>query len=308
MTATVKTLVYSNSLRLLPHGGLNQVFAQFCKWIESKNPRQPIPEDFQASHGEYDFEDKSTLSICPVWESGDFPRNTAGIKASYQSLDDQKSGRAWLSEICISQRLNEDFVVCALNMFVVDSEPLPKNYVTTMPGLLQGVLDAFGSTCNSPGITPERLTILTAKPFLRYVKYRFRKCPVVVVSNTWSAGPVDSERLRKRLIGLAVVYQITSETDLQSLCGIIGRNYMCFDGAVKILWPMSAESHKYQSTLILDKSQNGGPRTPLEVEYMIANTIIRRHVMTVASSMSEALPRESEMKSATATFHSIKKS
>ncbi|MCC4300206.1 hypothetical protein [Aurantimonas coralicida] len=81
-----------------------------------------------------------------------------------------------------------------------------------------------------------------------------RKYPIVVLSaNSEGEFPVDVERIRSVVAGLASIVQIPASVDTFQLQEQVGRRYMAFGGAINIIFPAThvGNAPNYRSTLIL---------------------------------------------------------
>jgi hypothetical protein len=109
---------------------------------------------------------------------------------------------------------------------------------TTRPLLVEHLLQECAPTSDTPGLTVKSLTPESARAFDYVVTDDRRAHPLIVVSPTASGQfLLDIDRVRSLVAGLAEVVRIPPDADTFALADILGKEYVAWLGAVRVLFP-----------------------------------------------------------------------
>lgn len=139
----------------------------------------------------------------------------------------------FLTAITLSQRSQEDAIT-------------PSHYRVIRPGLVNMLIDRFGAHGKYPLRTrPTTVRQGGAKCFADKIRDEERKHPIVYISceNSTQKPLVDTDLIANQLAGLAHVYVAENKHVTFEMREEIGKNLNCYNGAVRIYWPMTRNSH-----------------------------------------------------------------
>ena len=221
----------------------------------------------------YLFEDGSTLDVELLSARG----AVDGLRGIYAHDDRKIEGRRWVTEIVLKRDFLDFEVECAVNLHVEDLEVEAKPPIPSRPRLMVDLVETCRPTGRTPGLFIKPLTIGLAQKFLQEVNDIRRTVPIVVLnSNSTMDPPLDFERMREQLIGLAHIYQVTEDTDSWDLAQTLGREFSCYGDAIKVIWPASTWKTGHTTMMVLSKGKGGKPRTTHEMERMAILGVFRK--------------------------------
>jgi hypothetical protein len=270
-----KTVIYSVCLHLEPEDGFINVVSEFAAWINFKTNAALTPEAILSGRVDSTFPHNGLLTV-EVKGAHPVDSSPTNLKAIYAHDDLKVAGRRWVTEVQVESS-NDFDVRCEVNLFAEDEDQQAKAPRHSRPRLMVNLVESCRPVVGTPGLFVKPLTLATAEKFLHEVTQPSRPVPLVVV-NTQAAfyPPLILDRLREQLIGLADVYQISHESEYVDLAQAIGKQYVCYGKAVRIIWPMADGESEPGSTLVLPHDRNGIARTAHEVERSIFHTVLHR--------------------------------
>lgn len=270
-----KTVIYSVCLHLEPEDGFIRVVSEFAAWINWKTNVGLTAEAILSGRVDSGFPHNGTLTV-EVEDPPSASAHPTSLKATYAHDDPKTAGRRWVTEVEVDSS-NDFDVRCEVNLFTEDADHQAKAPRHSRPRLMVNLVESCRPVVGTPGLFVKPLTLATAEKFLHEITLPSRVVPLVVV-NTQAAfyPPLILDRLREQLIGLADVYQISHESEYVDLAEAIGKQYVCYGKAVRIIWPMTDGESEPGSTLVLPHDRNGIARTAHEVERSIFHTVLHR--------------------------------
>lgn len=271
------TLIYSNCLRLEPEDGFRKVVSEFAAWIKWKTRVLISPDELMLGAGEYSLPENGRLE---TFVNGDLQGEN--LKAVYSHDDPRIEGRRWITEALISQKPGDHKVECTVNLLVSSTVESERGPNSSRPRLIVNLMETCRPVGATPGLYTKPLTLATAEKFLLDVVNPFRKAPLIVISSNWSCDPpINPERLREQLVGLANVYHITEDTDTWDLSEVVGDAYAVYGEAIRIIWPVVPGRTEPSSLLVLPRGKHKAPRTALQMETAVFLSVLRRHIQDV---------------------------
>jgi hypothetical protein len=269
-----KIPVYSNTLLLEPEGGLFSAVSVFASWIKWKTCVDFSPATLLASSKAYPFEDGSTLGVELLCS----PKGgTDGLRAIYTHDDHKIVGRRWVTEVVLKTDFLDFEIDCTVNLHVEDVDVEAKPPIPSRPRLMVDLVESCRPSGRTPGLFIKPLTLGLAQKFLQEVNDIRRTVPIVLVnSNCTMDPPLNFERMREHLLGLAHIYQVTEDTDSWDLAQTLGREFSCYGDAIRVIWPASTWKTGHTSMMVLTKGKGGKPRTSHEMERMAVLGVFRK--------------------------------
>lgn len=109
----------------------------------------------------------------------------------------------------------------------------------TRPKLVEQLIKSCKPIGKTPGLLIKRLDEDSAAAFLYEIEREARSYPIVLISCTREGMyPVEPERLRSILTGLAEVVVVSAGVDTFAVEEVVGRRHMAFGGAVNVVFPV----------------------------------------------------------------------
>ncbi|MBI6882342.1 hypothetical protein [Pseudomonas putida] len=276
------THIYSNSLWLEPEKGMASVVSEVSAWVEWKTSEPVTEYDLLERSRGYVLGDGSELVV----ELGDCAEQDSlgrglpkSVKLTYIHDDRKIPTRQWVTEVKIKRDERDYFSNFKVDLHVVDSAPATKPPILTRPRLMVNVVESCRPVGSTPGLFTRPLTLNSAKKLLSDILSHERKQPIVIVSSNWSMDPpLDVERMRVQLLGMAELYQVTEETDGWALANILGDDYSCYGDAIRFVWPVTRGEDGPKSTILLPNRKGEAPRTALEMERLAVSLVLREGI------------------------------
>lgn len=203
---------------------------------------------------EFILKDGSTLTSRATLSNSKEKTYPFWFCAQLSHRDDKISGRRWITEIGLHQEADGLPVECSLLLRTDEvSARVTAPILVTRPKLIEQLLKSCNPLGQNPGLKVKQLSLESASAFLREVERTERNYPIVILSaNRDDKYPVDPERLRSILVGLADVVFVPKEQDTFAIEELVGRRFMAFGGALKIVFPgrQGDRGFFYESVLI----------------------------------------------------------
>lgn len=239
-------LVYANLLSFDPEDGRQQLIKIFSTWL-SRKVRVNIDADrVEKGIRELNFRDGSALTSSSTPFDNEDTSYPFLFSAAYQHGDPKVPGRRWILEFGMRQNKFLSSVDCSIVLKTDDKSVKGHNpTVITRPRFVQDLVEACRPITGTPGLFLKKLNLESGIPYIHEVESYDRRAPWVIVS-PYADGkyPLDPEFLRNQVLGMAQVIVISTPQDARALEEQFGRRYTCFDGGIKIIWPLPYRNHR----------------------------------------------------------------
>lgn len=247
-------LVYANNLQLEPEEGVDQIIQIIAKWVGKKSGPGSFVDPQKLLQGikELKLKDGSVLvsrSTFDSSDSSDFPRF---ISARFSHSDSAVAGRRWTTEIGLRQDLADSPIDCSILLRTDEVSARVNSSVTvTRPTLVLNLFEKCRPTQITPGLFLKTLDLFSIDYFLKAVTNEERRRPIVVISADPSGNYlIPPERVRSIVLGLAEVFEIPPSTDTFQLQNLIGRRFISYGGAIRLIFPKNPKGDYYESPVI----------------------------------------------------------
>jgi hypothetical protein len=164
------------------------------------------------------------------------------LSINYRHNDAMTQGRAWFTRIGIERqgRGNPLHVTVLLETSEVSPQAAATPVTPSQPGVVHEILRQCPLDDATPGVRIRNLTPAVAKDFKEDVADSHRFHAIVVVSpDDFSEQPyIVAEELRRRLVGLAQIYEIPNKRDAWALRdGLLPSYHTAWDGSITVISP-----------------------------------------------------------------------
>lgn len=247
-------LIYANSLWFEPAGGPAEIIQFIAKWVGRRAGGFVDVDRLANGIRELKLRDCSTLTSNTTGNLAEGLTYPYLFSAQLSHRDETVSGRKWITEVGLRQEAAGKPVECSLLLKTDEvSARVTAPIQVTRPKLVKQLIDACKPAVDTPGLVIKSLDQHSAKAFLHEVEREARSYPLVLVSSSREgAYPVEPERLRSVLTGLADVVTVPSGVDTFALEEEVGRRHMAFGGAVNIVFPVRRGSKdRFCETVLL---------------------------------------------------------
>lgn len=233
-------LIYVNSFLFEPEQGPEQIIQLVAKWVGKRANSYVDGARLAEGIRELTIKDGSTLSSHATVSDGKQKIHPYFFCAWYSHRDEKTAGRKWGTEIGLHQEAEDKPVECSVLVKTDEvSARVSTPIQTTRPKLVEQLITSCKPLGKTPGLNVKRLDKESAQAFLREVEHKERNYSIVVMSpNRDSQYPVEPERLRSILVGLADLVVVPVLEDTFAIEEIVSRRYMAFGGALNIIFPL----------------------------------------------------------------------
>jgi len=233
-------LVYATSFLFEPDNGPDQVIRLVAQWVGQRAKSAVDAGRLAEGIRELKLKDGSTLSSRVTTNDEHQITYPYFFCARLSHGDDNVSGRRWITEVGLRQERQHLPVECSILLKTDEiSARVTEPIQVTRPKLVEQLVKFCRPVGQTPGLVVKRLDEASATAFLREVEREERTHPIVLVSCTRNGDyPVETERLRSIVVGLADVVDVPNGVDTFAIQGIVGRRYIAFGGAINVLFPM----------------------------------------------------------------------
>lgn len=270
------TLIYTNCLRLEPEDGFLKVVSELAAWIQWTTKKFISPDELLFGDGVIKLPENGLLETTVT---DDAKTGLLGLRAVYSHDDRTIEGRRWITEVLISQKAGDHEVECTVNLKVNNTCHIESAPYSTRPRLIVNLMETCRPVGATPGLYTKPLTLDTAEKFHLDVINPFRKAPLVVISSNGVCDPpINPERLREQLIGLANVYHITEDTDSWELSQAVGDSLAVYGGAIRIIWPILPNGLEAPTMLVMTRAKGKPPRTASQMETAAFLRVLGHHL------------------------------
>lgn len=233
-------LVYANSLVLDPADGPNSVIEQIAAWVGKQRKYFVDPDRLANGIRELKFLDGATLRSRATVD--DDERRTFPFHFCAQLVHGQPGvpGRRWVTEVGIKQENEGAPLDCSVLLRTDEvSARVTTPIQVTRPRIVQRLIENCSPTAETPGLSIIQLCEANAAGLAYDIEHESRRYPIVLMScDRDGIYPVEPERMRSVLMGLAQVIYIPRDADTYKIQAIIGRRYSAYGGAINIIFPV----------------------------------------------------------------------
>ncbi len=247
-------LVYVNSFLFEPEQGIDQVIQLLAKWVGQRSKSHVDTARLAKGIRELKLKDGSTLTSRVTLSDDKGKAFPFWFCAQLSHRDAKISGRRWITEVGLHQEAERQPIECTLLLKTDEvSARVTAPIQATRPRLVEQLIQSCNPLGQTPGLKVKLLTQESSSAFLREVERDKRDYPIVVLSTSHDGEyPVEPERLRSILVGLADVVCVPADEDTFSIEEVVGRRFMAFGGALNIVFPgrLGDRGHFYETVLL----------------------------------------------------------
>lgn len=225
-------LVYANQLWLDTHS-IDAPLSVVARWLSRKVARRITAGQLT---GEIDVSGKDGMHIRSISAIEAFPQM---VCVTLTHPDSDVSGRRWTTEIGI--RLPDASSPTELTALLYTNEistRVSTPVTTSVPRFIRDLVETLQVNVRTQGLEIRELDDESAEAF-RHVIFSPQREHTLVVLSPDEAGTYlsDPRRLRDQLLGLGEVIVIPPEADTFWIARVVGRDFVPYRGAVRILYP-----------------------------------------------------------------------
>jgi len=219
---------------------LEKLVARVKAWLQEK--RLPLWQE-----GETRFEARKGKHVI-----ASIKRTSAGDDELWEiTLDEPDGNRRFFSRVCIGSRGSTLHMFAEMRAGIEGYEISPTRFDVRTPRLLPQILAARQWFVGKTMVTPlpiVRRTEEAGRKLWDVIRHGDRNLPVVAVSRLEgeSLSPSLAEDLARDLAGLALVYDL-EEVASWGLTRIAGKEWSCFNGAIRLYWPPRVGGWNYRA-------------------------------------------------------------
>lgn len=232
-------IVYANNFLFEPENGPQQIIHLVARWVGLRAHGFVDAERLSQGIRDLKLRDGSTLSSRATLSDERQITYPYLFCAQLSHRDEKVSGRKWITEVGLRQESSSSPVECSLLLKTDEvSAKVTAPIQVTRPRLVEQLINTCIPSGQTPGLYVKELNEESAPAFLREIERDERDYPIVLISPTRDGEyTVAPERLRSILVGLADVVDVPSYANTFIIADIIGRRYVVFGGAVRIIFP-----------------------------------------------------------------------
>lgn len=237
-------LIYANRFLFIPQEGPEEIIRLVAKWVGQGAGCYVDPVRLAEGNHRRTLRDGSMLSSRTTVFNSDQVSYPYLFSAQWSGR--RNKGRKWVTEVGLRQEDQKAAVECSLLLKTDEiSARVTSPIQVTRPKLVEQLINACNPMGQTPGLILKRLTEENASAFLSEVEREGRSHPLVLISpGRDGAYPVDPERLRSILVGLADLIDVPASQDTFAIQDMVGRRYMAFGGAINIVFPARKRDHR----------------------------------------------------------------
>lgn len=230
-------LVYANRFEFEPEEGVEQLIKIIASWTGRKARGYVDPAKLMRGINSLTIKDFSISS----WSTVGADKQAAfpflfSFRLVHQ--DEIIKGRQWITEVGVHQAEDGGVVDCSILLKTDEvSAKVIAPIKVTRPKLVAELVEKCRPTNGTPGLFLKALTEESADAFLQEIEKPSRKSPIVLISSKDGEFFTDPEVLRRQVLGLAQVVIIPPNADTFRLEEIVGRRFIAFAGATRLIFP-----------------------------------------------------------------------
>lgn len=247
-------LIYANNLLLNPEHSPDKIIHLVAKWIGNRARSFIDPLRLAEGIHELKLKDGITVRSRTTYQKNNSRSHPFLFSAQLTHPDNKTPGRRWTTEIGMSQAAIGDPISFSILLKTDEIGALVNTPVqATRPNLIKQLVKFCHPAFHTPGLKAKRLTEESAPAFLNEIDRKERNYPIAILStNQDGKYPIEPEKLKSALAGLADVVYIPASENTYSIEKLIGRRFMAFGGAINIVFPGRNREEKviYDTTRI----------------------------------------------------------
>jgi len=230
-------LVYSSRFHLEPKDGPQQIVECVARWM-GKRTGGFVDGSQLAAGIRQRLRDGSLAISRGTSDSSKEPTFPILFCAQLSHGDSEVAGRRWFTELGMRQLDPQGPVECTILLRTDEiSARVTAPIQVTRHRIVQTLMEACEPSGDTPGLRVKRLDESSAAAFLMEVEREARQYPIVVVSaNREGVYPVQPERLRSLLVGIAEVVEVPVGVDTFKVEQIVSGRYGAWGGAINVLF------------------------------------------------------------------------
>ena len=231
-------LVYAATLRFAKEARFEDAARAMAEWLRKKLRREVnfrallVPGDRMIDAGHQ----------IEVEESDGEPHLTS---IRYTHRDQEVNGRSWVTEVGLLREKAGGELECSvllrtdeISARVGDGAPVEPS----RPGIVVELLRRCKPSLRTPGLFVDELVVDSGEAFRDHVTDPGRSHPIVIVSSDPSGQyPIDPEKLRGLVSGIAEVFAVPPGADTYRIERIVGRVFCAWGGAIRLIYPASGD-------------------------------------------------------------------
>lgn len=239
-------LIYANSFVFEPVGGPAKIILVVAKWVGQRARTYVDAARLAEGIRELKLKDGSTLTARATVSDERQITYPYLFCAQLSHRDEKVSGRKWITEVGVRQEAADKSSECSLLLKTDEVSALVTAPIhVTRPKLVEQLIQSCNPVGQTPGLIVKCLNEESAPAFLREVERDKRDYPIVLISPMRNAAyPVEPERLRSILVGLADVVTVPMMADTFAIQDIVSRRYIAFGGAINIIFPARTDDRR----------------------------------------------------------------
>lgn len=271
-------LVYANSFDLQATEGPSAVIQQIASWVGRTRKTFVDPVRVARGISELKLPDGATFKSVVTWDGNGAVAYPYLFCATLMHGQEGVPGRRWVVEVGMRRQSANEPTRCSVLM---RTDEISARITTPVQVTRPGVVTSLVSNCipapSTPSISVINLTEENAVGFSYDIERNSRRHPIVIVSCDRDGNyPVDPERLRSILVGLAQVVVVEKSVDTFRLEAILGRRYSAYGGAINIIFQyQSARGGAFCKTVLM--------RPEELAEFTEAGSAIETEVLSVVT-------------------------
>jgi hypothetical protein len=236
-------LVYANAFKLQPTNGPTDIIFRLAKWASGKTNTDVRAKELAYGVARYETANHVAIStdVTTITENDEriwtYPLLWS---MTLTHPDEEVKGRKWVAEFGLEQAASDKAVLFTIALNTEeDNAAVASLDMVTRPKIVEELLTHCNPINDTPGLKVKNLTQGDAtKGYLNEIERLSRRHILVVVSKSESAPNNLAENIRTQVAGLADVIFIPSNIDTFALENTLGRDYIAFGGAIRLIYAL----------------------------------------------------------------------
>lgn len=226
-------LVYGTRLWFTREAGITEPLAVTSRWLSRKVKKQLAPGRFLEG---VDRGFDGGHSITSIAAADQYPKVVA---VAYRHPDRAVPGRQWTTEIGLRQEGEDEPVECTILLTTNEiSTRVSAAVQVSRPGVVTEMVRSCSLSPKTQGVSVHTLDDEGADAFRHVVLDPKRTHSLIVLSPDLEGRYIaDPNELSSMLLGLADIVVIPPSADTFWLARVVGREYIPYHGAAKLLYP-----------------------------------------------------------------------
>ena len=273
-------LVYANSVKLEPEEGIEQIIQIIATWIGKVSGPGSFVEPQKLIQGIKEFKLKEGViltarSMLDRPDTAEFPKF---FSARLSHPDSNVPGRRWTTEIGLRHDSPNSPIDCSIILKTDEiSTRVNEPVKVTRPRIMLNFFEHCRPTTGTPGLFLNTLNDQNYNYYLDAISDEERRRPIVLIScDQEGKYKIDPEKVRRISVGLADIYFVEHEVNTFKLEALVGRRFIAFGGAVRIIFPKRKGSDFYEVVLLTSEKLSELAKKQGEIESEILATITHR--------------------------------